>query len=122
MRKIFLKSAQTSHESLDENENAILKQNLFNYYCVKIFNESTKLYNSYGYKENFSEDLFIEQGKLFSQIFLFVFQTNYFNNLQTSLFKFKVLLCGLMNYEDFMKKEWFNMIYDFQDPVNGCFG
>jgi hypothetical protein len=76
MRKIFLKSAQTSSESLDENENAILKQNLFNYYCVKIFNESTKLYNSYGYKENFSEDLFIEQGKLFSPIINFFYFSN----------------------------------------------
>ena len=78
MRKIFLKSAQTSHESLDENENAILKQNLFNYYCVKIFNESTKLYNSYGYKENFSEDLFIEQGKLFSPVINFFYFSSYF--------------------------------------------
>jgi hypothetical protein len=56
-----------------------------------------------GIIDQFDEKYEISQAELNTHI---TNKMNYFNTLKTSLFKRKVLLCGLMNYEDFMKKEF----------------
>jgi hypothetical protein len=52
--------------SLYKDDDATMKKVLFNYYCGKIYDESTKLYKSFEREDQFEEDLFIEQGKVAS--------------------------------------------------------
>ena len=60
LKIIFSKSVQMS---LNKDDDATMKKVLFNYYCGKIYDESTKLYKSFEREDQFEEDLFIEQGK-----------------------------------------------------------
>ena len=60
LKIIFAKSVPMS---LYKDDDATIKKVLFNYYCGKIYGESTKLYKSFEREDQFEEDLFIEQGK-----------------------------------------------------------
>ena len=66
LKSLFMKINQNSYELIEES--STFKKILFNYYCGKIYDESTKLYNLYEKEEKFEEDLFIEQSNMYCNV------------------------------------------------------